>query len=640
MSYLQNVNTIPQDVRMIREFRGYNHNSVIGDGEFYEQKNISSDEYPLMSAREARSKVRENVYAVRAVGADHMAWISEDGLYYNGTRVVAKQMVPMGMGQKWTPQLIRMGAYLCVFPHGIVYNTHDGTVKNIATELTTSGENSVYTQFVRPVTNANGERTWEGIYGQWTVDPQAPTDPKDGEYWINPEAKPYVIRRWSSTKQLWESISTVYIAIVFQNSTTKVGSVFNEGDGITLSGFEKEVLTDGSIDQWDGLNGSYVIEGFWDQNTSHTSKETKGGIVIAAPFVFLGMFFGVINGNITIRRMLPSMDYVCEMGNRLYGCSTNNHEIYASKLGDPLNWNVFQGVSTDSYAATVGTPGKFTGCIGYRDSVLFFKEDCIHILSGTRPATFQIDTLESNGVKDGSFDSLCIVNETLFYKGVDGFYAYSGGLPQFISDNLGKKNKERALCAGTDSTKYFTCIKDGDGYSVLVYDVRRGLWTREDDMLVECFASLGTVLYAFDELGNAWCLNAEFGDTDYYDEDNRPVSAWETPMPEGEVEFSATTCLIGLDSPFAKYISNIRLRMQVDRGTVVRVLIDYDESGRFQEVERINGQDLKSVVININPKRCDTMRIRFEGKTTNAKDGHSGFKLYSMSYVTEQGGEV
>ena len=80
----------------------------------------------------------------------------------------------------------------------------------------------------------------------------------------------------------------------------------------------------------------------------------------------------------------------------------------------------------------------------------------------------------------------------------------------------------------------------------------------------------------------------------------------------------------------------------MDRGATFRVLLDYDEQGRFREVKRINGDRTKSVNIAIIPKRCDTMRIRFEGRTAHyeTSGADNGFKLFSVSYVVEQGGDV
>lgn len=55
---------------------------------------------------------------------------------------------------------------------------------------------------------------------------------------------------------------------------------------------------------------------------------------------------------VTIKRMVPDMDFICESNNRVWGCVGN--DIYASKLGDPFNWNYFQGLSTDGSGNVLG----------------------------------------------------------------------------------------------------------------------------------------------------------------------------------------------------------------------------------------------------------------------------------------------
>ena len=39
---------------MIDAFRGYNHNLRIADGEFYDMKNLTSSDYPVLSPRPKR----------------------------------------------------------------------------------------------------------------------------------------------------------------------------------------------------------------------------------------------------------------------------------------------------------------------------------------------------------------------------------------------------------------------------------------------------------------------------------------------------------------------------------------------------------------------------------------------------------
>ena len=48
------LNEIPATREMIEVFSGYNHNLRIGEGEFYDMKNLSSDDYPVLSPRRKR----------------------------------------------------------------------------------------------------------------------------------------------------------------------------------------------------------------------------------------------------------------------------------------------------------------------------------------------------------------------------------------------------------------------------------------------------------------------------------------------------------------------------------------------------------------------------------------------------------
>lgn len=75
----------------------------------------------------------------------------------------------------------------------------------------------------------------------------------------------------------------------------------------------------------------------------------------------------------------------------------------------------------------VGTEGEFTGCIAYSSTVLFWKENCLHKVLGSYPAQYEIYTYTVPGIQKGSEKSLAVINETLFYKGRNGVYAYSGG---------------------------------------------------------------------------------------------------------------------------------------------------------------------------------------------------------------------
>ena len=55
MGYLPHLSEIDRERDMVREFRGLNHNEVISDGQFYDMQNLSSDAYPILTARKPRT---------------------------------------------------------------------------------------------------------------------------------------------------------------------------------------------------------------------------------------------------------------------------------------------------------------------------------------------------------------------------------------------------------------------------------------------------------------------------------------------------------------------------------------------------------------------------------------------------------
>ena len=167
-------------------------------------------------------------------------------------------------------------------------------------------------------------------------------------------------------------------------------SIFKVGDAVTISGAKTHESNNQTIviREIDGDNLRFYENSF----TINKGGDTE---------------------ELTVRREVPELDLLCENENRLWGCKGDT--IYASKLGDPFNWNVFDGVSTDSYAVDVGSAGDFTGCFAYRGYPVFFKEEQIYKVYGDKPSNFQVMSSASLGVEAGSHASLAIAGETLYY---------------------------------------------------------------------------------------------------------------------------------------------------------------------------------------------------------------------------------
>ena len=570
---------------MVDVFKGYNHNLRIGKGEFFDMKNMTSDYYPILAPRGKRG--------VFAAPAAPSGLIAKDNLcYVDGTEFIMNGYpVDMGLStaaEDCPKQLISMGAYVIILPDKKYINTADLTdFGNIEAKFTTS-ENVSFT-----LCKIDGS-AYEVEY----IQAEEPSDPENMALWIDTSVAPHTLKQWSAASAIWVSVATTYIKI----SSPGIGAAFNQYDGVTISGITADGLQDlnGTMVLWDCADDYIVVVGIIDNVTTQTAAE----------------------GKITVQRQMPNMDFVVESENRLWGCrygvATNGevvNEVYASKLGDFKNWNCFMGISTDSYAASVGTDGQFTGAITMPGYVLFFKENCIHKVYGNYPSNFQIQTTVCRGVQRGCERSLAIVNEIIYYKARHAVCAYDGSLPTEISAPLGEKRYSGAV-AGAHGNKYYISMEDTDGkYHLFVYDTAKQMWHKEDNLRADCFCSCREELYCIDHNSKKIITMLGSGTRD-----------------TGKVSWMAQTGIIGTDMPDMKYISRLIIRMSMEIGAKVRFLVQYDSMGGWEQIGVMSSTSLRSVSVPIKPRRCDHFRLRIEG-TGEAR-------IYSITKTIEQGSDI
>jgi hypothetical protein len=565
--------------QMVDTFKGYNHNLRIGDGEFFDMKNMTSDHYPVLSPRGKRG-----VYA--SPGKPN-GLIAKDALcYVDGTDFVMNEYrVDMGLNDE-PKQLISMGAYVIIMPDKKYINTLDMTdYGSIEASFTTT------TDVTFELCTISGD-----LYRGATISAIEPEEPANMELWIDTSSTPHSLKQYSATSGMWVTIATTYIKI----SAAGIGKAFSQYDGVSISGVLAEELQD--------LNASMVL---WE----------KGDDFI----VVVGILDNVITqsaiaGAIKVERKMPNMDFITECDNRLWGCrygvATNGevvNEIYASKLGDFKNWNCFMGVSTDSYAASCGTDGQFTGAITHMGYPLFFKENCVHKVYGNYPSNFQIQATACRGVQKDCERSLAIVNETLFYKARSGVCAYDGSLPTEVSYAMGNEVYSDAV-GGAHGNKYYISMKDVSGiYHLFVYDAAKAMWHKEDDAPIDGFCSCRGEMYAISNGKIITMLGSGTQETD-------------------AVEWMVETGEIGISSPDMKYVSRLTVRMSMDIGSEVSFFAQYDFSDEWEHLGTIQSTNLRSFSIPIRPKRCDHLKLRIEGEGV--------VKIYSVTKTIEQGSEL
>ena len=116
--------------------------------------------------------------------------------------------------------------------------------------------------------------------------------------------------------------------------------------------------------------------------------------------------------------------------------------------------------------------------------------------------------------------------------------------------------------------------------------------------------------------------------TIYPEKDLFPGMAFDA-VTEEDFEWYAQTNIMGLDLPDNKYVSNITLRLGIEKGARFQVYIQYDSDGEWKKVFDINATGKRSFNIPIHVVRCDHFCLRLEGK--------GACKLFSYTKSIEQG---
>jgi len=393
--------------------------------------------------------------------------------------------------------------------------------------------------------------------------------------------------------------STMYAKI----AANGIGVGFKEGDGVSISGLSSS-----------GIDGSYLLQTVQDDFI----------VVIASVSESVQ-----ITGEIKVERRAPDLDFICSNGNRVWGCSNEKHEIRACRLGDPTNWNVFQGVSTDAYAASVPTPGDFTGCVSFLGSVIFFKEEEIVKLFGSKPSNFELSSSKMPGVEKGSGESLAFTNSILFYKGLAGIYAYDGAVPVLISRMLGD-GKYSGARAGALEGRYYISMLDHrhGGYRLFVYDTLESAWHIESGGEIRFFAPAGNELYMASEDGNIYTVN---GSGLWYD----PSSVISTRLFLKEQLFSwhASTGAIAFTMPDRQYVSRMHIRFSLSEYGSLNVYCRYRDNEERILLASFHGERREATVpIRVPAVRGDSFYLTLEGR--------GEFAVKDMIFGYETGGDL
>lgn len=546
-------------------FGGLDRTLACPETGFCHMENLTCDHYPYLSPRSPRDTLPEAAGATALIAKDALCWVKGGSFFVNGYPIDMK----LSPGEK---QLVSMGAWVVIFPDNKRINTLTHAWESLEAFY------QAQTQVIFTPSTLTGEiRT---VY----TGTQPPED--TALWWLDTTGSPAQLKLYSTASESWTALSTPYTRI----EATGIGNAFRRGDGVTLAGIENAALSD--------LAGSHPIA-------------ELGSDFLVIPGLCPDRF--VQEGGLTVSRTVPKMDFVTESRNRLWGCKYGLvdgrvvNEIYACKLGDPTNWQCFQGISTDSLVISCGTDGPWTGAATL-DAPLFFKEDRLHRVYGSG-YPFGVTDTACHGVQKGCHKSLAVVGDTLFYKSPAGVMAYDGSLPMSVSESLGALPCQSAA-GGQFGDKYYLSLS-GQSPQLLVYHRKHRLWHREDDLQADAFCTAGGNLYAL------------AGDT---------LHILAGSEGSESVCWSATTGRLTAGEPGQKYLTRLTLGLQMAPGSRLRLSLRYDSTGSWEQAAYLLGQHNRSFSLALPCRRCDHVQLQLQGE--------GDCKLLSLTKTFEEGSEI
>ena len=621
MPYLPTVPVRDVSVQRTVTFRGVRRHDRIREGEWSRAENLSSDLAPMLSVRKKRSRAAAYGGTVLALAAsDPRAALfraendPDTVILQYGEHTVsfpcAADRDPGG--------IVRMGAVLVLPGLDAYVNTATGEAGSMRraftasdTDITAAGMRHPYVMKLCPCDAEGNELRVQILLSpenaaRVEADPdQIEIDP--GECYAVGSEK--TLRRYLPDEpEPWQTMEHC-----LRIEAAGIGaSGLAEGDFVEASGLpgpwtEGVYFDDVAPDDVDPMlghnrNGRYDD----DLNALHEIARVEENFIILKN-VFctrrITLSYAAAQRAV-IGRKMPQMDFVVEAQNRLWGCRYGErdgrlvNELYACALGDCTVWQRFDGLSTASWTASVGSAGPFTGAAVLDGCPVFFKETCVHRVYPSAIGAHRVTEQRLPGVAPGCAGSIVPFEDGLCWVSHAGVVRWTGGAATVISEALGTL-RSVAAAAGVLERKLYLALTEADGAQTLwVFDAEHGTWFSESALpegLPACFLEQGEHLYAA-AAGALWDLAGRDG------------------VEEDAVRFSATSGLIGYTVTEQKYISRMVLRLTLPRGSRMDVWLEYDSDGVWHHAGHLRGQGTGSFLLPVRPRRCDHFRIRLTGE--------------------------
>lgn len=293
---------------------------------------------------------------------------------------------------------------------------------------------------------------------------------------------------------------------------------------------------------------------------------------------------------------------------RLYALKSN--KIYFSAGGSITDWSSALDAGSVS---VVGSRGTEKALCTYKDTVIAFYDDSMHILYGDDVDNYEL----SDPIEIGCISDRAIVEHggLLYFVYKDGLYRYDGGLPTKISykiqtyfDDLAASDYEIVSIGKHDRFLYLH-MKISSSYMTFEYDTLFDVWNLHDTRYIG-FTNVGPKLIGVDDSnGKVWSINGYNEGYDYETSESVLTCDWTS----GWIDYGAISKKKKVTKMyFLVYVSN-------DGDSSLKLYLNTDNSGTlfilFKTFPTANIEQIVKVDFGINYARnIDRYKLKFIGK--------------------------
>ena len=584
--------------KAINSFFGLNRQEALNPGEITEGCNMTSENFPYISARRKRKKLSETKGIINGLstfeGYIYSSYHPDTGkLFLNFENTDYEFTDYTDSLPELTRKFASLSNSILIIPDNIIFYTNSRTFAKICVSQESSAS-SAREKFSKESNNSDALGSTIRYIASYTHNSISYRKTS----YTSSGAKDFY---YSAFDQNLKSGDTVTLKMTVFSETAEEDSTYKTYATKMRNGISVKI------------KDTVVV----------THATAKGDITETVELIFAdntiptGGYKNLRISKIIVERGMPALENICSHNNRIWATSEN--EIYASKLGDASEWNDF---TTDSYGlmpyacfnTKAETDGTFTGIIPYNNFIFAFKENAIHKIYGNKPDEFTLHTKKCPGLLTGAHSCLCIGANAIIYPSSDGIYTYSDDFPLCISSKLIYDFIPVDACS--TNKYYYVLAKENDSKKLFVYDLKRKLWHSQDapsdSVFVSCY---GKNVY----LATSTCI-IQIDPSSYESSETESVF-WNFKM-----EFD--------DSTFEKRgYGTISMRYSLEKDASFTVRAIYDDNTKGAVCGSVYDESQTGgYMITIPIKRCRRFILDFSGR------GY--FMLKGLKLKFYQGSEI